>query len=144
MKSYFPDINVWLAAAYRAHQHHVRASSWFAAVQDARVGFCRMTQLGFLRLLTHPAVMQNEVMSASEAWNAYDRFAADDRVTFFDEPDRDQLEGAFRALTGARRFSHQQWPDAYLAAFAKAGAVTLVTFDHGLRRLAGADAQLLR
>jgi hypothetical protein len=32
MKSYFPDVNVWLALAYRGHQHHPNASAWFHQV----------------------------------------------------------------------------------------------------------------
>ena len=29
MKSYFRDVNVWLALAYRGHQHHPTAAAWF-------------------------------------------------------------------------------------------------------------------
>jgi len=29
MKSYFPDLNVWLALAYRGHQQHTIAVGWF-------------------------------------------------------------------------------------------------------------------
>jgi predicted nucleic acid-binding protein len=72
MKSYFPDINVWVALAYRGHQHHPVASSWFERLKSGTAGFCRLTQLGFLRLLTHPVVMRDEVMTQLEAWKAYD------------------------------------------------------------------------
>lgn len=60
MKSYFPDINVWLALAYQGHQHHSAAVAWFRSLKDGNIHFCRVTQLGFLRLLTHPLVMRNE------------------------------------------------------------------------------------
>jgi predicted nucleic acid-binding protein len=38
----------------------------------------------------------------------------------------------------------QQWPDAHLAAFAKVAALTLVTFDRALSKLAGEEVLLLR
>jgi uncharacterized protein len=144
MNFYIPDINVWVAAACEGHQHHTSASAWFAAADDGKIGFCRVTQLGFLRLLTHPAVMRDEVMTPTAAWSAYDRFVSDDRVTFYAEPEHEGLQSSFRQMTTAKGFAHKQWPDAYLAAFAKAGGLTLVTFDRGLKALAGKEARLLR
>jgi len=144
MKFYFPDVNVWVAAACQGHQHHPSASAWFASANDGEIGFCRMTQLGFLRLLTHPAVMRDEVMTPIAAWSTFDRLANDDRVTFYAEPGHDDLQESFRQITTAKGFAHGQWPDAYLAAFASVGGLTLVTLDRGLKALAGREAQLLR
>lgn len=143
MTSYFPDINVWIALAFRAHQHHERAKDWFEHFHNETAGFCRFTQLGFLRLLTHPAVMRNEVKSSAEAWKAYNAFLSDPRLTFYVESDSESLEAEFRAITHGKRFSHGQWPDAYLAAFAKVHGLKLVTFDRGLRTLTGGQAELL-
>ena len=87
--------------------------------------------------------MQEDVRSQAEAWRAYDLFLRDERVSFHNETDPDQLESAFRRLAcGGRSFS-QQWPDAYLAAFARIAGLTLVTFDHGLRRMAAGNSVLL-
>jgi uncharacterized protein len=144
MKFYFPDINVWVAAACQGHQHHPLAAVWFASADDGKIGFSSATQLGFLRLLTHPVVMRDEVMTATAAWSAFDRFASDDRVTFYPEPGGEELRASFRQVTTTKRFAHHQWPDAYLAAFARVGGLTLVTFDRGLKALAGKAAQLLR
>ena len=143
MKSYFPDVNVWLALAYRGHQHHPIASSWFDGLGVEEAGFCRFTQLGFLRLLTYPAVMRDEVMTQQQAWKAYDQLARDARVGFYPETEPERVEAALRALTAGSRFAHQQWPDAYMAAFASASALTLVTFDKALAKLAGKDCLLL-
>ncbi len=44
MKSYFPDINVWVALVYRGHQHHPVAASWFERLKSDTVAFCRLTQ----------------------------------------------------------------------------------------------------
>ena len=143
MRSYFPDVNVWLALAYRGHQQHPIAFGWFDELGTEEAGFCRFTQLGFLRLLTHPAVMRDEVMTQRQAWKAYDQLARDARVGFYSETEPERVEAALRALTAGSRFAHQQWPDAYMAAFASASALTLVTFDKALAKLAGKDCLLL-
>jgi uncharacterized protein len=144
MKSYFPEINVWVALAYRGHQHHPVASSWFERLKSGTAGFCRLTQLGFLRLLTHPLVMRDEVKTQLEAWKAYDLLAGNSCVDFYPEPNSDDIESELRSLTATDQFAPQQWPDAYLAAFAKVAALTLVTFDRALSKLAGEEVLLLR
>ncbi|HWY56757.1 MAG TPA: TA system VapC family ribonuclease toxin [Terriglobales bacterium] len=144
MKSYFPDVNVWIALAYEGHQHHASASSWFARINGGLVYFCRFTQLGLLRLLTHPTVMQEDVRTQAKAWQIYDSFLQDERVSFHPESDVEQIESAFRKLTSGGRSFSQQWPDAYLAAFAGVAGLTLVTFDRGLRQMAAGSTVLLR
>lgn len=130
--SLFPDINVWIALTYEGHVHHAKAAAWFAALSpDAAFVFCRFTQLGLLRLLTADAVMGDEVMTQPEAWVAYDRWLQDPRVELVDEPA--EIETRFRALTRLRQPATKDWADSYLAAFAAAGQLTLVTFDRGLR-----------
>jgi toxin-antitoxin system PIN domain toxin len=143
MKSYFPDVNVWLALAYRGHQHHPIASAWFDKLRAEGAGFCRFTQLAFLRLLTHPAIMRDEVKTQQEAWKAYDQLASDARVSFYSETEPERVAAAWRALTAGSRFAHQQRPDAYVAAFAIASGLTLVTFDKALGKLAGKRCLLL-
>jgi uncharacterized protein len=130
--SLFPDINVWVALTYEGHVHHRAAATWYAALApDTMLVFCRFTQLGLLRLLTTSAVMGDEVMTQPQAWAAYDRWFTDPRVAFADEfPD---LEPRFRALTRRRQPATRDWADSFLAAFATAGQLTLVTFDRGLR-----------
>ena len=87
--------------------------------------------------------MRDEVKTQQEAWKAYDQLSSDARVSFFSETDPERVEAALRALTASSRFAHQQWPDAYLAAFAKASGLTLVTFDKALGKLAGKECLLL-
>jgi toxin-antitoxin system PIN domain toxin len=130
--SLFPDINVWVALTYEGHVHHRIAATWFATLKpDLRLVFCRLTQLGLLRLLTAEAVMGDEVMTQPQAWATYDRWHQDPRVELVDEPLA--LEGAFRALTRLRQPATKDWADSYLAAFARVGQLSLVTFDRGLR-----------
>lgn len=144
MRSYFPDVNVWIALAYEGHQHHASATDWFTRLNGEAVYFCRFTQLGLLRLLTHPSVMRDDVRSQTQAWQAYDSFLWDERVSFHTEADPDQIDYVFRKLTSSRRSPSQQWPDAYLAAFARVAGLTLVTLDQGLRRMAAGNTVLLR
>jgi uncharacterized protein len=129
----FPDINVWVALAYDRHIHHVAARKWFDALApSARLFFCRLTQLGFLRLLSSPAVMApDEAKSQQDAWKIYDHWLEDDRVEFLEEPSG--IDAHFRALTQSAQASPKDWADSYLAAFAHASRLTLVTFDRGFK-----------
>lgn len=143
MRSFFPDINVWIALAYEGHGHHRAAAMWFADLDGDIAYFCRLTQLGFLRLLTRPSVMGRDLRSQAEAWRAYDLFQSDERVSFQEEANGEEVESVLRRLTSTRRSSSKQWPDAYLAAFARSAGMTLVTFDRGLRNLSGSDSVML-
>jgi toxin-antitoxin system PIN domain toxin len=140
--SLFPDINVWVALTYEGHVHHTAAAAWFSGLPpDVTLAFCRFTQLGLLRLLTTAAVMGDEVMTQPQAWAAYDRWLQDPRVTLVDEPA--EIESRFRSLTSRRQPATKDWADSFLAAFATAGQLALVTFDRGLRARAK-SAILLR
>ena len=129
--SLFPDINVWAALTYEGHTHHRAAADWYAELPpEATLVFCRFTQLGLLRLLTTAAVMGDEVMTQPEAWRAYDSWHKDSRIEFAEEPS--EFDSHFRALTRLRQSAARDWADSYLAAFAAAGQLTLVTFDRAL------------
>jgi uncharacterized protein len=130
--SLFPDINVWVALTYEGHAHHRTAAAWFTTLKsDVSLVFCRLTQLGLLRLLTTEAVMGDEVKTQPQAWEAYDRWQQDPRVELMDEPA--EIEASFRSLTRLRQPATKDWADSYLASFATVGQLTLVTFDRGLR-----------
>jgi hypothetical protein len=132
----FPDINVWVALTYDRHVHHIMAREWFEGLAPtARLFFCRLTQLGLLRLLSAAAVMgPDHVKSQQEAWKAYDRWLEDERVDLLDEPSG--LEAHFRALTRSPHASPKDWADSYLAAFAQASRLTVVTFDRAFQNKA--------
>jgi toxin-antitoxin system PIN domain toxin len=138
----FPDINVWLALSYQRHVHHSTAHLWFEQLDaNARLCFCRFTQLGLLRLLTTDVVMGGDkALSQSEAWQVYDRWLEDDRVLLLAEPST--IEESFRALSQNKRPAPKDWADSYLAAFANVAGLRLVTFDLALRSRSK-DARLL-
>jgi uncharacterized protein len=84
--TYLPDVNVWIALAADRHILHRAARHWFSNLQDERVTFCRLTQLGFLRLLTNNHVMQEEVMRPNKTWEAYRVLRLDRRIGYLAEP----------------------------------------------------------
>jgi toxin-antitoxin system PIN domain toxin len=123
------DANVWLAAAWANHVHHAVVRRWLDGEED-EIGFCRITQLAFLRLTTNVAVTGAHALSRREAWNAFDALAGDMRVRFLQEPSG--LELLWRAISKRDDRSYKVWTDDYLAAFAQTGNATLVTLDRAL------------
>ena len=65
-----PDVNVWIALAAEGHVHHLPARKWFAAQPTASVAFCRITQMGLLRLLTNSNVMGRAPRTIGHAYLA--------------------------------------------------------------------------
>jgi uncharacterized protein len=125
--TYLPDVNVWIALAAERHTHHRIARRWFDNLPDEKLTFCRLTQLGFLRLVTNRHVMQEEVMRPNEAWQAYRLPRSDRRIGYLVEPN--ELPETWQAFTDGPLSSPNLWTDAYLCAFAHAARLTLVTFD---------------
>lgn len=114
------------------HVHHYVAHDWLSSQEaDARLHFCRLTQVGFLRLLTTRAIMEDDVCSLAEAWVVYDRLLKNENVTLLDEPL--DIERHFREVTRSKHASPKVWTDSYVAAFADASRLTMVTFDRALR-----------
>jgi toxin-antitoxin system PIN domain toxin len=129
--SIFPDVNVWLALCYPAHVHHGTADSWFTSLDEAAVFvFCRQTQLGLFRILTTDAVMGKDVRSQRECWALYDRWIDPGKAVLAMEPA--SLDRALRSRCMSDSPAPKTWMDAYLAAFAEAARLNLVTFDRAL------------
>lgn len=137
-----PDINVWIALASDRHVHHEAAKNWFAAVELGGAAFCRVTQMGFLRLITNRHVMVADVVTQKEAWQVYQKLSRDPRVTYLHEPSG--IENEWQRLTQSGSAStNTSWTDAYLAAFALMRGLKAVSFDGGFEKLLGANAIIL-
>lgn len=122
-----------LALAHARHPHFEQASRWIGGIpQNDSICFCRFTQLGLLRLLTTQSAMGDDVLTQAAAWRVYDRFFEDARFVFLIEPA--DLDPELRRRTTRAETSPKRWADAYLAAFAQAANVRLVTFDRALSR----------
>jgi uncharacterized protein len=123
------DVGVWLAAAWGRHAHHPVAADWINRQTDDLL-FCRVTQMGLLRLLSNPAIMGEGAIDRSAAWRVFDQLWADERVLWADEPD--DLDAVWRAISARDDKSHKLWTDDYLAAFAQTSGATLATLDRKL------------
>jgi toxin-antitoxin system PIN domain toxin len=135
------DVNCLLAFCYDRHTHHPNAITWLESQDELSVVICRVTQLSLLRLLTNTSVMDKDVCNLKQAWTIYDTLLGDERFEFATEPI--DLEQHLRRYTVGGRVSPKLWQDAYLAAFARAAKLNLVTFDGGFQQYEGLRLTLL-
>jgi toxin-antitoxin system PIN domain toxin len=138
---YLADLNFWLALLLNHHEHHAAAFKWFVESSRDKIAFCSVTQMGLLRLLTNRHVMNAKPLEPVDAWKAFDHLLTLDGVVFAQEPNG--LEQEWRR--GATNHSSgPNWgTDAYLAAFATAAGMTIVTFDKAFAKRRGVPARLL-
>lgn len=120
------DAGVWLALVYEGHRRHKTVAD-FVEGDVREVGLCRVTHRAVLRLVTNPAVMEGDALTRQEAWRLQDDLRAQDRVVWLEEPAG--LEQLWRSFSAGVDRSHKRWTDDYLAAFAQASGVALVTLD---------------
>jgi len=137
MTSYLIDINVWLALTWDLHPQHASASAWYAALNepdDSSLLFCRMTMLGFLRLLTNRSVMGGSTITLDNALSVYDQWIRDPRVGLASEPLG--IDKQFRQALSpvSAQAATKAIADCYLVGFAAAAGAHIVTLD---KRLAG-------
>jgi toxin-antitoxin system PIN domain toxin len=145
MRYLLADVNVWLATVVDEHPHHDAAADWWknkVVSEPVRVAFCRMTQLGLLRLLTNVRVMGEQRKTIADAWTLCQRLLSQPQIVFAPEPEGTEEHLARHCLLGGS--SRKFWTDGYLAAFAKAGDLRLASFDQGFKRYPDLDLELLR
>lgn len=141
-----PDSNVWLALALSGHAHHAAARQWLEEVEEpASIVLCRATQQALLRLLSNAAVLApygNPPLTNRAAWKAYEAFLADDRVTFRGEEPAG-LEARWHPFAVRDAAAPKLWMDAYLAAFALAAGLRVVTTDRSFRQFKDLDVLVI-
>lgn len=128
-------VNVWLPLGAPDHVHHARARAYWEHEASDQLGFCRVTALAYLRLLTDSSVMGEAVLAGQDAWRSLETWVATDRVVSLPEPTG--VDAALGRMALHRDLRGGSWTDAYLAAFATAGGFRLVTFDGGFNRFGG-------
>ena len=141
LMTYLADVNVWLALTLYDHVHHSTALNWFFESSRDKIVFCRITQMGFLRLLTNRKAIRDDPVKPAAGWKLFDELRGLDRVRFLEEPL--DLEKTWREAAINHSSGPNWWTDAYLAAFATAAGLTLVTFDKALAKHPGVHAHLL-
>ena len=135
------DANLWLALAHESHTHHQRAQRYWDSEGLPTAGFCRVTQMAFLRLMTNQTIMKQEVLAPGEAWQKCRDFLALPEVQFLGEPPG--LDDQWAAYSSLGRTSPNLWTDSYLAAFASCAGLRLVTFDRGFIGFPGVETLIL-
>ena len=97
--------------------------------------------MAFLRLLTNKAAMGTSLLTPAGAWQVYQQMQSSSEVVFLPEPEYfETLWNQWSQIGGA---AGSWWTDAYLAAFASAHGIRLVTFDRDLCRFQASGLNLL-
>lgn len=131
------DVNALVALAWDSHVHHAAIRKWFGANAARGWATCPLTESGFVRVSSNPAVLPSaigvedarSVLVALRAVGAHGFLVDDVSLTDGDVP----------ALVG-----HQQVSDAHLITLARRNDTRLITFDGGALALGGeADVELL-
>jgi hypothetical protein len=129
------DLNVLIALADQRHDQHQMARAWFATHGKHNWGICPFTETGFLRVTTNPAFRPSPqtiesaiaVLQSVKGMSGYWYW---------------EIKESWAALTAPfapRVTGHQQVTDAYLLGMAIKEGGVLVTFDRGLKYLAGSQ-----
>ncbi len=127
------DLNVLLALVDNEHEDYSAATRWFDSGGHVNWALCPLTEAGFVRLTTNPA-LGPVFPSIVRAVQALEDLAACPGYRFW------SMSSSWSQLTApfaARITGHQQVTDAYLLGMAIKEDGVLVTFDRGLKYLAG-------
>ena len=139
------DSNIFIALTVKSHPGHEAARGWLQTLLAGdTLGFCRMSEMSFLRLLTQriaegylPVKNQDAVEKLHE-WK---------RLPFVEvcaEPEA--MEFDWLRMAAAGQPAPKRWMEAYLAAFAICAGMRLVTLDRDFEKYKrdGLDLLILR
>jgi toxin-antitoxin system PIN domain toxin len=129
------DTNVWVALSVPDHPLHPRCRDYWASEAGRQRTFCRLTWLALPRLLTERRVFGKRAIDGPKAWDTLQSWIEMPGVIFADEPAG--LDELLRHWAGEADLRAGDWTDAYLAAFALAGDLRLVSTDRGFERFPG-------
>ncbi|MGA3132027.1 MAG: TA system VapC family ribonuclease toxin [Terracidiphilus sp.] len=129
------DLNVLIALTDQEHIHRRRAERWFLSQGKDNWGVCPLTEAGFIRITTNPA-MQAATITVEKAIAILQSLKAHRGYRYWPIADTESWV-AVTARFASRISGHQQITDAYLLGLAIKENGVLVTFDRGLRYMAG-------
>ncbi len=109
------DVNVLLAAIWESHPLHERA---FAGIRNKRIAVCPLSELGFIRISTHPKASINVPMPKARAA----------LKLFLDERKAQRVPDDLPALNSSPKKSDEV-TDFYLAGLAAKHQMKLATLD---------------
>lgn len=99
--------------------------------------------MALLRHLTNPGIMKAGVLTPEDAWSYVHRFSSDARVVASNDSPPG-IDAYWLANVTGRKPSPNLWTDAWLAAFAEATGLDMVTFDAGFKDFTTRRLRLLR
>jgi uncharacterized protein len=140
MKGYLLDVNSLIALAWPNHPQHGTAHEWFARAHLVGWGTCLVTQLGFVRISSNPAIEHH--VSTQNALQKLKEIIALRSHTFWGEPPNGYNNKAF-SKTVPSTLTHGLVTDGYLATVAALHEGKLATFDRQLARTFGDLAVLI-
>jgi len=140
MKGYLLDVNLLIALAWPNHPQHATADAWFAEYSKDGWGTCMVTQLGFVRVSSHPAIESH--VTTQEALQKLREIAGTPGHEFWPEPPGGYQNDAF-ARTVPNTLTHGAVTDGYLATVASCHGGKLATLDRSLAKLFGGVAVLV-
>lgn len=132
-KRYLLDVNVLIALIDDEHEHFQSAQRWFESSGDGEWGTCPLTEAGLIRYVMNPAT-HFQTSGLGAAIQALRGLAERPGHRFW--PITDSWVAVTERFTD-RIFGHQQVTDAYLLGLAIKEDGVLVTFDKGIRYMAG-------
>lgn len=132
------DVNVLLALAWPNHQFHAAATKRLEPARE-RWATCALTQLGFIRLSSNPAVVTT-AKTPAEAATLLALMVRDPLHVYLKSlraPSDESCIRAFEKILGSRQVT-----DAYLLSLARRHRAKLVTFDARLRAASRNEKEL--
>jgi toxin-antitoxin system PIN domain toxin len=124
------DLNVLVALTGPEHIHRRKAERWFLSTGKDDWGVCPLTEAGFIRITTNPAMQLGTItLERAIAHPGYHYWPITDTESWV----------AVTARFASRISGHQQITDAYLLGLAIKEDGVLVTFDRGIKYMAGPE-----
>jgi toxin-antitoxin system PIN domain toxin len=132
---YLLDLNALIALADPDHECHQAIQKWFISSGKEDWGVCPLTEAGFVRVTTNPAY-RSASRTIAQAVAILADFAVHPGYRYW------AISDHWAVLTAPfykRLLGHQQVTDAYLLGLAVKEESVLITFDKGIKYLAGTE-----
>ena len=137
MTQHLLDVNALIALAWEGHAHHDTMVAWFKRHSKGGWATCAITQAGFVRVLSQPA-LGPAASSVAELAGALAHNLAHPahRLVALDFGFSDVMACCTGGVVG-----HRQVTDAYLLTAAVRAGMKLLTFDAGVGMLLTSPAE---
>ena len=124
---YLLDVNLLIALAWPSHIHHQASHRWFAEHAQDGWATCPITQCGFVRISSNPAIIRDAV-TPRDAIAALRQMLAHPQHQFWP----DELPLTHEHIPATLLMGHRQVTDAYLLGLAIHRNGKLATHDRGV------------